>query len=80
MSRTRSCFLLASLLLAGCSDGDNEDRACAGGVGQISAKVPDVNPSKPLERDLDVSGTISRPAGVTVYNVWVRESPQLEAA
>ena len=70
MSCSRAFLLLTALLLGACTGGDPE-RACEDGVSALTANVPEITPSKPLEKDLDVSGTIARPAGVTIYNVWV---------
>jgi hypothetical protein len=33
--------------------------------------VPPIVPSKPIDADLDVTGTIDRPPGIAIYDVWV---------
>lgn len=70
MSWSRAFLVSTPLLLGACTD-DHPERACEGGVSALTAKVTEIVPAKPIEHDLDVSGTIARPAGVTIYNVWV---------
>jgi len=70
LTLNRALLLLAACPALACGEVTPE-RACSDGTANIHAQVPPIVTSKPLEKDLDVSGTIQRPAGVTIYNVWV---------
>lgn len=72
-ARRLSCILAllaaSSALLSACEP--PEEKACPNGVSGLKAVVPPIAPSTPLEKELDVIGTLERPPGVTVYELLV---------
>jgi hypothetical protein len=65
----KTFYWIPVLLLCACDPPD--EHACAKGSGELKAVVPAINPTMPLEKDLTVTGTIERPPGIAVYDIWV---------
>lgn len=66
----RIILLLASALAASCNV-DAAEVGCPDGGAGLVLHMPPIEPAKPLITDLTVTGTIDRPPGIAIYNVFV---------